>query len=395
MSIVNIARCLRVAALGTITLVISGALLLSRPQLARGDGGDSGSGDILIGEYGSMTGSEATFGISTDRGISLAVKQQNEAGGINGRKIKLIAYDDQGKQQEVINSVTRLIQQDHVVALLGEVASSRSIAGGQVAQRMGVPMITPSSTNAKVTTIGDMISRVCFIDSFQGWAVAKFARDNLHCQKVAVLYNRSQAYSFGLKDDFAKALKKMGGTVVLMQAYSDGDTDFSAQLSAIRDAQPDAIYIPGYYTEVVTIAQQARKLGITAALLGSDGWDSEELKNAGTALDGAFYSNHYAHEEQRPEVQDFVKQYQAEYHDLPDGLAATGYDAAKLLFDAMKRAKSLSGRDLAEAINSTKGLKLVTGVVTIDAHRNAKKSIVMLRLEGGTPSYYATILPPD
>lgn len=373
--------------------LVLAAIFLLRPAATRAD--DSSAGDILVGEYGSMTGSEATFGISTDHGIKLAVKQQNDKGGINGRKIKLIAYDDQGKQQEVINAVTRLIQQDHVVALLGEVASSRSIVGGQIAQRAGVPMITPSSTNARVTNIGDMISRVCFIDSFQGWGVAKFARDNLHTSKAAILYNRSQAYSFGLKDDFGKAYTKMGGTIVTMQAYSDGDTDFSAQLSAIRDAAPDTIYIPGYYTEVITIAQQARKLGITCPLLGSDGWDSDELKNAGTALDGSFYSNHYAHEEQRPEVQDFVKTYQDEYGALPDGLAATGYDAAKLLFDAMARAKSLSGRDLADAINSTKGLHLVTGVVTIDAHRNAKKPLIMLKLKDGLPSYEATILPPD
>src|SRR3954471_3645209 len=305
--------------------------------------------DIVIGEFGSMTGSEATFGVSTDNGIKLAVKEKNAAGGVKGKKIKLIAYDDQGKQQEAVTAVTRLVQQDKVVALLGEVASSLSIAGGQVAQRNGVPMISPSSTNPQVTEIGDMIFRVCFIDPFQGYVGAKFATDK-GMKSAAVLYNRAQAYSAGLRGDFTKAFTSMGGKVTTEQAYSNGDNDFSAQLSAVRQTKPDFIYIPGYYTEVVNIARQARKLGIACPLIGGDGWDSEELKNAGDALNGCFYSNHYSHEEKRPEVQEFVKKYQAEYGKVPDGLAAMGYDAAALLFNAMERAKSIKGEDLSDAI---------------------------------------------
>jgi branched-chain amino acid transport system substrate-binding protein len=351
-------------------------------------------GVIKIGEYGSMTGSEATFGISTDNGVKLAVKERNAAGGVKGRQIQLIAYDDQGKSQEVVTAVTRLIQQDKVVALIGEVASSLSIAGGQQAQRAGVPMISPSSTNAKVTQIGDMISRVCFIDGFQGYVGAKFATENLKLKKAATLYNRAQAYSAGLKDDFRKAMTQMGGEVVIEQAYGNGDNDFSAQLTAIREKNPDFIYIPSYYTEVVNIAKQARKLGITCLLLGSDGWVSEDLKNAGDALDGCYFTDHYSQQDKRPEVQEFLQKYQAEFGKTPDSMAALGYDAARLLFDAMERSPSLAGKELAATIASTKDFPGVTGKITLNANRDAVKLAVIQKIQGGTFSYYAAVEPP-
>jgi branched-chain amino acid transport system substrate-binding protein len=358
------------------------------------DGSSSTSGPIVVGEYGSMTGAQATFGKSTDDGVKLAVKERNAAGGVKGRQIKLIPYDDQGKQQEAVTAVTRLIQQDHCVAVIGEVASSLSIAGGQVAQRQGVPMISPSSTNKQVTEIGDMISRVCFIDPFQGYVGAKFAFDNLKLKKAAVLFNRAQAYSVGLKDDFKRAWAGFGGQIVSEQAYGDGDNDFSAQLTAIRDGAPDFIYIPGYYTEVVNIARQARKLGITVPLIGGDGWVSEELKNAGDALNGCYFSDHYAHEDPRPEVKDFIKHYQTEYGGrTPDSMAALGYDAANLLFDAMERAPSMSGKDLAAAINSTKNFKGVTGTITMDENRNAKKLAVIQKVNNGSFSFFTTVEP--
>ena len=324
----------------------------------------------------------------------MAVKEINDAGGINGRKIKLIAYDDQGKQQEAITAVTRLIQEDHVVAVIGEVASSLSIAGGQVCQQAGVPMISPSSTNPKVTAIGKMISRVCFIDPFQGYVGASFAKEKLGLTKAAVLYNRAQAYSSGLRTDFDKAMKKLGGEVVSEEAYSDGDTDFSAQLNEIKSANPQFIYIPGYYTEVVTIAQQARKIGLTCPLIGGDGWVSDELKNAGHALDGCYFSDHYAKEDSRPEVKAFLDKYTAQYGQAPDSMAALGYDAMNLLADAIKRAKSLDGKDLSTAINSTKDFKAVTGTITIDTNRNAKKLAVIQRVEDGSFSFFATVEPP-
>ncbi len=347
-----------------------------------------------IGHYASLTGSEATFGVSTDNGIKLAVEEQNAAGGVKGKKVELITYDNQGKPQESVTAVTRLIQQDKVLAVLGEVASSRSLAGGPVCQRLGVPMISPSSTNPDVTAVGDMISRVCFIDPFQGYVGAKFVAENLKKTKGATLYNRAQAYSSGLNTNFKDAFAKLGGSVISEQAYSDGDNDFSAQLSAIKTAGAEFIYVPGYYTEVVNIAKQARKLGLNIPLVGGDGWDSEELKNAGDALNGCYFTNHYSHEDPRPEVQEFVKKYQAKYGKVPDGLAALGYDAAKILFDAAARAKSMSGRDLADAINATKDYRAVTGRITIDANRNAQKDAVVLEVVNGVPKFAATIAAP-
>jgi branched-chain amino acid transport system substrate-binding protein len=352
---------------------------------------------ILIGEFGSLTGAEATFGQSTHNGILLAVEQANAAGGIHGKKVEVKTYDDQGKTQEAGTVVTRLIQDDHVVAIIGEVASSLSIAGGRVAQQYGVPMVSPSSTNAQVTQIGDMIFRVCFIDAFQGYVAAKFAKETLKADRAAILYDQAQAYSKGLKEDFAKAYTAAGGTIVgEPQAYTGGDQDFSAQLTTIRELNPQVIFLPGYYTDVGNIAIQARKLGITAPLLGGDGWDSAQLAQiAQGAIEGSYYSNHYSHEDQRPEVQEFVKAYQERYQAVPDGLAALGYDATRLLIAAMQRAPGATGKDLAKAIAETRDFPGVTGRITMDEQRNARKQAVVVQLKDGKPSYVATIDPPD
>lgn len=355
-----------------------------------------GTGPIRIGHYASMTGKEATFGQSTDQGIRLAVKEINAAGGINGRMLEVITYDTKGESREAGTAVTRLITNDKVTAVLGEVASSLSLAGGAVAQQYGVPMISPSSTNPAVTRGRDMVSRVCFIDPFQGYVVAKFATDNLKATKAAVLYDQAQAYSKGLRDEFKKHFETLGGRIVADQAYSSGDQDFSAQLTNIRSENPDVIFVPGYYTEAGNIALQARKLGITVPLLGGDGWDSEQLSAIGKdAIEGCYYSNHYAPDQPSEEVKRFVEKYQAEWSgQTPDGLAALGYDAALVLADAMKRAKSLSGRDLAQAIAETKDFRGVTGVITIDKNRDASKSAVVVQVKDGKPVYVATIEPP-
>ena len=357
-------------------------------------GGGSGSGTILVGHFGSMTGSEATFGQSTDNGIRLAVKEQNAAGGVKGRMIEIKTYDDQGKSQEAGTAVTRLITDDKVVAVLGEVASSLSLAGGRVAQQYGVPMISPSSTNPQVTQIGDKVFRVCFLDPFQGWVEAKFARETLKANTAAILYDQAQAYSKGLAQYFKEAFTQMGGTITTEQAFTGGDQDFSAQLTTIRQTNPDVLLVPGYYTDAGNISIQVRKLGIKAPMLGGDGWDSVKLAEIGKeAIEGSYFSNHYSFQEQRPEVQNFVSKYEAAHGQKPDGLAALGYDAARLLFDAMGRAPSLDGTALAKAIAETKDFPGVTGKITIDPERNAKKSAVIVQMKGGIPVYVTTIEP--
>jgi branched-chain amino acid transport system substrate-binding protein len=387
--------------------IAAGVLLLAvvcgcedkKTPTTSGNGGATGAAaPVLIGHYGSLTGSEATFGKSTDNGIRLAVEEINAAGGVSSggakHQVKLVSEDTEGKPEKAGPVVTKLITKDKVSAVLGEVASSVSLAGGPVCQQYGVPMISPSSTNPEVTKKGDMIFRVCFIDPFQGFACAKFAHDDLKATKVAVLFDQAAAYSVGLKDEFDKAFKNMGGTIVSEQAYNKGDSDFNAQLTRIRESSPEVLFVPGYYTDVANIALQARKLGMKMPLLGGDGWDSEDLaKNAGEAIEGCFYSNHYAADQPTPEIQDFVTKYKAKYGSTPDGLAALGYDAARLLFDSMGRAKSPSGKDLRDAIAATKGFKGVTGVISINETRDAVKPAVIVEMKGGKPVYRATVNP--
>lgn len=365
------------------------------PQTAATITHDTGTGPIVIGHYGSMTGSEATFGQSTDRGIRLAIAQRNAQGGVNGRMVELITLDDAGKSQEAGTAVTRLITEHNVRAVIGEVASSLSKAGGAVAQAYRVPMISPSSTNESVTLIGNMISRVCFIDGFQGYVVAKFAYDNLKARRVGILYDQQQAYSKGLAKEFDRAFRSLGGAITTRQAYTGGDVDLSAQLQSLKDTNPEAIFLPGYYTDAGNISRQARKLGITAPFLGGDGWDSDKLVEiGGEAIEGSYFSNHYSVEETRPAVQTFGAAYKAEYGMLADGMAALGYDAANVLFDAIERAKSLDGADLADAIATTKNFPAVTGTITLDKNRNPVKSAVMLEIRNGRPTYVATVDPP-
>lgn len=341
------------------------------------------TGDILVGDVGSMTGSEATFGKSTSEGILLAIEEVNAAGGVNGRKIKVLSLDNQGKPEEAAMVTTKLVTQDKVVAVLGEVASGRSLAMAPIAQANRVPMITPSSTNPKVTQVGDYIFRVCFIDPFQGTVMAKFAAEKLKFKRVAILRDMKSDYSIGLAEFFAKNFKALGGTIIADESYTSGDVDFKSQLTSLKTKNPEAIFVPGYYTEVGLIARQAKEIGLKAPLLGGDGWDSDQLTAiAGTALDGSYFSNHYSPDDVKNINQKaFVENYKKRFGKVPNGLAAMGYDAAKVLVEAMKRAKSLNGDDLRDAIAATKDFPGVTGNISIDGERNAVKSAVVLEIK--------------
>jgi branched-chain amino acid transport system substrate-binding protein len=355
------------------------------------------SDKILIGHVASMTGNEATFGASTDNGIKLAIDEQNKKGGIKGKQIALKTLDDQGKPEEAAVAATRLITQDKVNVLLGEVASSRSLAMAPIADANQVPMISPTSTNPRVTKDGDKtrpyVFRVCFIDPFQGTVMAKFANQK-KITKVAILRDVGNDYSVGLADFFAKGFQGLGGQIVSDQSYKAGDQDFKAQLTAIKGKKPEAIYVPGYYTDVALIARQARELGIKVPLMGGDGWDSSKLYEiAKGALDGSYFSNHYTDEDPSPVIQEFVAKYKAAYGAVPDALATLGYDAAKVAFDAMERAKDLTGPSVREALEQTKGFQGVSGIITLDADHNAVKSAVVLGIEQNKAKYAATVNP--
>jgi branched-chain amino acid transport system substrate-binding protein len=306
----------------------------------------------------------------------------------------VIVEDTEGRPELAQTVVTKLITSDNVVAILGEVASSLTLAAAPVAQQNQIPLVTPSSTNPGVTQLGDYIFRVCFIDPFQGLVMAKFATATLGLQRVAVLRDIRNDYSVGLADVFVENFTALGGQIVADLSYSAGDTDFSAQLTAMASSQPQAIFVPGYYTEVGLIARDAERLGLDVPLLGGDGWDSPRLTEiGGEALNGSYFSNHYSADDPDPAIQQFVSDYRSRFNETPDGLAALGYDAAKILFDAMERAGSTEPQAVRDALAQTQNFAGVTGVITIDAERNAVKPAVILRVANGGYEYVETITP--
>jgi branched-chain amino acid transport system substrate-binding protein len=353
------------------------------------------TGGIPIGEYASMTGKTATFGQSSHKGVQMAVDEVNSAGGVNGRKLELHTEDDRGQKTEAATAVRKLIDRDSVIAVLGEVASGNSLAAAPICQQKHIPMISPASTNPDVTATGDFIFRVCFIDPFQGTVMAKFAANNLKLKRIAVFKAQDAPYSTGLAQNFITSFQGMGGQIVSNQSYNSSDTDFKAQLTSIKGTNPEAIFIPGYYNEVGTIAHQARELGINVPLLGGDGWDSPTIFQAAAgALENCYFSNHYSPEDKSPTIQEFIQRFKVKNSgETPDAMAALGYDATKILADAMKRAKSLSGPDLRDAIAATKDFPGVTGKITIDKDRNAEKPAVVLQIRGNAYHYVTTINP--
>lgn len=357
---------------------------------------NKGGGDeIVIGEFGSLTGSEATFGISSTNGLKLAVEEMNNGPKLLGKNIKLITYDDQGKPSEAQTVVQRLIKNDNVVAVIGEVASSRSKAGAPICQQNKIPMITPASTNPEVTAIGDYIFRVCFIDPFQATVVSKFILNTLKLKKVAVLKDVKNAYSTGLSDFFEKEFKNMGGEIVEVQSFQAGDKDFKAQLTSIKAKNPEAIFIPAYYTDVNLISIQAREIGITVPLIGSDGWESEKLTEgkAKDALEGCYFSTHISTENPDPAIQNFITKYKAKYNSMPDAMSFLAYDAGMILFDAIKRAGTTDPEKVKNELAKTKDYTGVTGKISINDQRNAIKPAVILEIKGGQFKYKETVAP--
>jgi branched-chain amino acid transport system substrate-binding protein len=350
---------------------------------------------IKIGEYASLTGKEAAFGQSSHKGTALAVDEINAAGGVLGRKLELITDDDQSKQGESATIAKKLIARDKVVGVLGEVASSRSLEAAPICQAYKTPMISPSSTNPKVTDIGNYIFRVCFVDPFQGTVMAVFAKNRLKIHKVAVLTSVSSAYSVGLAKYFKERFVADGGEVVIEQKFTEGDKDFNAQLTAIKAAGVEGIFVPGYYTEAALICRQARELDMSMPLFGGDGWEAPELITiGGAAVEGCYYSTHYSPQVDTPAVKAFVAKFQARYDgEIPDAMAALGYDSAEVMADAIRRAGSTEGPAVRDALAATKGFEGVTGVTTMDKHRDATKAAVVIMVKDGKFKYVESVAP--
>ena len=374
-------------------LKLSSTLLLATLSLSGSSCSKKQESGIPVGQFASLTGGQATFGQSTDKGVQLALEEINGSGGVLGQPIRMITKDNQYKPGETSTVVRELITRDKVVALIGEVASGRSLEAAPIAQRSGIPMISPASTNEKVTETGDHIFRVCFIDPFQGTVCAKFA-GKLAAKKAAIITDVSKDYSLGLAKSFKAEFLKNGGVITGEQSYSGGDKDFSAQLTAIKSANPDVVFLPAYYTEAPLIIRQARQLGITAPFIGGDGWDSTELISVGgSAVEGCYFSNHFSNQSTDPQVVAFVDAYRKKYHEDPDAMVALGYDSLKLLADAMKRAGTTDPDKVNAAIAATKDFPGITGKITLDEHRNPTKSAVMLQVKNGKFAYVETIAP--
>lgn len=374
-------------------LVLAGC----KPSAGSGQGGAGGADageTIKVGEFACLTGQNASFGQSSHNGTIMAIDEINAAGGVLDKKIQLITEDNQSKGGETAIVVEKLIARDKVVAVLGEVASSRSLEAAPIAQEAEIPMISPASTNPAVTETGDYVFRVCFIDPFQGTVMAKFTLNTLKAKRVAVMTDVKQDYSVGLTKFFVEYLTQNGGTIVSDQKYSSGDKDFRAQLTALRGANPEAVFIPGYYAEAGLIAKQARELGITVPLLGGDGWDgASTLEVGGEALQNTYFSNHFSAEDTNPKIQEFVTKYRERFGATPDAFAALGYDSGKILADAIRRAGSTEGPALRDAIAATKDFEGITGVITLDEKRNANKPAVILKYQNGAYVFAETVAP--
>jgi branched-chain amino acid transport system substrate-binding protein len=360
---------------------------------AEGTGNTHAAADWKVGAYLSLSGEDAAFGVYTKEGIELAVDEINKAGGVKGKPMKVLYEDDKSNPQEASNKVLQLIDRDKVVALLGEVASARSRSGGIAANRKKIPMITPSSTHPDVTKVGPFVFRVCFTDDIQAQSGAEFILSKLGKKKVAMLFASDDLYSSGLAEDFRKELKKRGGELVVEKGFLKKETNFTTYLNEIKDSKPEIIYAPIYYNQMALIARQAKAAGIKGDMFaGGDGWDADELlKDAGDELEGAYFTNFYAPDVPWPNSKAFREAYTARFKHDPSSLAAMGYDAAKVLADAIKRSKDDSPDAIRQAIQDTKEFAGATGAITIDADRNADKPVVVVQIKGKKFTYFATV----
>jgi len=352
--------------------------------------------EVSLGLFVSTSGDIATFGEDTKNGVQLAIDEINGAGGIKGKKIKLIHYDTASKPEEGKTAATKLATQDGVFVAMGAVASGISLAAAPEFQKYGIPMVSPSSTNPTVTEQGNYIFRICYLDDFQGGACAAFAMTDLKAKKAAILQNQDDAYSTGLSDFFEARFKKAGGEIVAKESYKKGTTDFNTQVTNIKGKSPDVVFLPCYYNDAALIAQQCRGQGLNVPLLGGDGWESDKLvPNAKGALEGCYFGNHYAEADDNPKVKAFADAYRKKYGGAPSSLAALGYDVVYVVKKAIEDAGEFDRAKVRDALAKLKGYEGVTGKFDIDERRDARKSISMLKIEGEKFKFVRQISPAE
>lgn len=377
----------------TRSVLLSVMLLVS--ILALSACGKAGGDAVKIAILAPMSGDVATFGQSTRDGAMMAIDEWNAKGGLLGQQIQVVVEDSQCNAEAAVSAANKVIDQDGVKFIIGEVCSSASIPISEIAMAKGVLQISPTSTNPKVTVDSkgvtkSLIFRACFIDPFQGTAAAKFALETLNAKTAAVFLDQGNDYVRGLAEFFIVAFEAGGGTIVVKESYTGDDSDFSAIISKAKDANPDILYLPDYYATVNLIAAQAREKGMTATFLGGDGWDSADLDLK--ALEGGYFTNHYSPEDTRPVVQDFVKKYQAKYGAVPDALATLAYDAATVLLNAIEQTGKADPVAVAKIIEGGV-FPAVSSDISYDTQHNPVKAAAMLKVTGGMIKYVGSIAP--
>lgn len=367
------------------------------------DSGSSGGGDkdvIKIGANLELTGNVASYGSSIKQGAELAVEEINKNGGIDGKKVELVAVDNKSENSESSAAALRLATQEKVDVMIGPATSGNVLAAVQIANQNKIPMVTASGTAPNVTenengSINEYVFRTCFIDPFQGVIAANFATEELGVKNVAIFADNSSDYAKGLASAFKEQIEKNGGKVVAEEAYVAKDTDFKSTLTNIKKANPEFIFIPGYYEEVGLIVKQARELGIDVPLMGADGWDSPKLVELAGAesLNNTFITNHYSSEDPDEKIQDFVKAFNDKYGEKPNAFHALGYDTVYFIKDAIERAGSLDGEKIKDALAATKDISLITGTFSVDEKHNAVKSATILEYKDGKQTFRTKIEP--
>lgn len=377
------------------------AAICAASLLMAGCGSDKAADDtIKIGAIGEMTGGNASYGTSMMRGFKLAVKEINANGGVNGKKLVLVEADTKSEPAEAANAMSKLINQDKVPMVAGIFTSSSAIAACNISETAKIPYLAIGATNPSVTLAKDGSTnpntfRVCFIDPFQGTVGANFVTNELKAKKAALYIDNSSDYSKGLADFFKKSFTANGGSIVIEEAYLQKDTDFKAVLTKIKAANPEVIYVPGYYEEVGKIVKQARELGIDVPIVGGDGWDSPKLPEiaGAAALNNTYFTNHYSADSDSAESKAFVTAFEKEYSQKTDAPAVLGYDGIKLLADAIKRAGSAEPAKVAKALAETKAFSAVTGSLGLNEKHDAVKSVTIIEFKDGKQAYRTTVKP--
>lgn len=363
-------------------------------------GGSKGGDTIKIGVNLELSGAVASYGTSEAAGIDLAVDEINAAGGIEGKQIEIVKIDNKSDNAEATSAAIRLAEQEKVVAIIGAATSGATVAQAQIANDKQIPLISPSGTSPSVTVredggVNEYVFRTSFIDPFQGTVAANFAANELNVKNVAIYSDNASDYSKGLAASFKKDFEAAGGTIVANESYVAKDPDFRSTLTRIKSADPEFIFIPGYYEEVGLIVKQAREMGIDVPLMGADGWDSPILLDlAGAdALNNTFTTNHYSSEDPDGKIQEFSKKFEEKYGKAPDAFNALGYDTVYLLADAIKRAGGPDSTKIKDALADTKDLELITGLYSVDENHHPIKSATILEYKDGETVFKTKVNP--